>query len=127
MLELEAALRWIHVVAGIMWIGHLWFFNFVNSAFAPTMDGETKKKVVPQLMPRALFWFRWGAAWTWITGVLLLGLVFHMAKSTMFEGFPLNTWSAAPNLLLGRYAPFAMALCTPRSRVARRTIFDVSP
>ncbi len=33
-----------------MWIGHLWFFNFVNSAFAPTMDGETKKKVVPQLI-----------------------------------------------------------------------------
>ena len=75
MLELEAALRWIHVVAGIIWIGHLYFFNFVNSAFAPTMDGETKKKVVPQLMPRALYWFRWGAAWTWVTGVLLLLLV----------------------------------------------------
>jgi len=85
MLELEAALRWIHVVAGILWIGHLYFFNFVNSNFAPTMDGETKKKVVPQLMPRALYWFRWGAAWTWVTGVLLLLIVFYHG-SVALEG-----------------------------------------
>jgi uncharacterized membrane protein len=77
MLELEALIRWVHVVAGVVWIGHLYFFNFVNSVFAPTMDGETKKKVVPQLMPRALYWFRWGAAWTWVTGVLLLLMVFY--------------------------------------------------
>ena len=44
--------KWLHVLAGIMWIGLLYFFNFVNTAFAPTMDGETKKKVVPELMPR---------------------------------------------------------------------------
>ncbi|HWP66069.1 MAG TPA: urate hydroxylase PuuD [Candidatus Limnocylindria bacterium] len=82
---LEAALRWIHVVAGIVWIGHLYFFNFVNSVFAPTMDGDTKKKVVPQLMPRALYWFRWGAAWTWVTGVLLLLVVFYHG-SVALEG-----------------------------------------
>jgi uncharacterized membrane protein len=74
---LESLFRWIHVVAGIIWIGHLYFFNFVNSVFAPTMDAETKKKVVPELMPRALFWFRWGAAFTWVTGVLLLMLVYY--------------------------------------------------
>lgn len=74
---LEALIRWIHVVAGITWIGLLYFFNWVNSAFAPTMDGETKKKVVPELMPRALYWFRWGAAWTWLTGFLLLLLVYY--------------------------------------------------
>jgi len=77
MLEMEALFRWVHVAAGVVWIGHLYFFNFVNSVFAPTMDGETKKKVVPQLMPRALYWFRWGAAWTWVTGVLLLLMVFY--------------------------------------------------
>jgi len=74
---LESLFRWIHVVAGIIWIGHLYFFNFVNSVFAPTMDAETKKKVVPELMPRALFWFRWGAAFTWVTGVLLLMMVYY--------------------------------------------------
>lgn len=73
---LNQILRWGHIVAGIIWIGHLYFFNFVNGPFQGTMDGETKKKVNPELMPRALFWFRWGAAWTWATGVLLLAIVF---------------------------------------------------
>src|SRR3989442_3107777 len=58
--------RWIHIVAGIVWIGHLYFFNFVNGPFAATLDADTRKKVVPQLVPRALYWFRWGAAWTWV-------------------------------------------------------------
>ena len=68
--------KWLHVIAGIMWIGLLYFFNFVNTAFAPTMDGETKKKVVPELMPRALYWFRMGAAWTWGTGIVLLYVIY---------------------------------------------------
>ena len=69
--------KWLHVIAGIMWIGLLYFFNFVNTAFAPTMDGETKKKVVPELMPRTLYWFRMGAAWTWGTGIVLLMVIFY--------------------------------------------------
>ena len=69
--------RWLHVIAGVMWIGHLWFFNFVNSQVAKTYDADSKKKVVPELMPRALYFFRWGAAWTWITGLLLLGVVYY--------------------------------------------------
>ena len=72
----NAFLRWIHIVAGVMWIGHLYFFNFVNAELAKTYDADSKKKVIPELMPRALFWFRWGAAWTWITGVLLLVLLY---------------------------------------------------
>jgi len=76
----EGLFRWIHVVAGIAWIGHLYFFNWVNAHFAATMDGETKKKVVPELMPRALYWFRWGAAFTWVTGLLLAGLVYYMVQ-----------------------------------------------
>ena len=74
---LNSIFRWLHVVAGIVWIGHLYFFNFVNGPFQGTIDGETKKKVNPELLPRALFWFRWGAAFTWVTGVLLLLLVFY--------------------------------------------------
>src|SRR5213082_2499563 len=68
--------RWIHVLAGVMWIGHLWFFNFVNSQLAKTYDPDSKKKVLPELMPRALYWFRWDAAYTFITGILLLLLVY---------------------------------------------------
>ena len=68
--------RWLHIFVGILWIGHLYFFNFVNAQMTAKLDGATKAKVVPELMPRALYWFRWGAAWTWITGVVLLLLVF---------------------------------------------------
>src|SRR5258708_11035711 len=71
--------RWIHVLAGVMWIGHLWFFNFVNAQVAKTYDADSKKKLLPELMPRALYWFRWGAAYTWITGILLLGVVYYMS------------------------------------------------
>ena len=88
---LTALFRWFHILAGIVWIGMLYFFNFVNGPFAATMDGDTKKKVVPELMPRALYWFRWGAAWTWITGVLLLLTVFYHG-GIMFDAG--NDWSA---------------------------------
>lgn len=82
---MNALFRWLHILAGVVWIGMLYFFNWVNGPFAATMDGDTKKKVVPELMPRALFWFRWGAAWTWVTGLLLLMLVFYHG-GIMFDG-----------------------------------------
>ncbi|HUO83892.1 MAG TPA: urate hydroxylase PuuD [Thermoanaerobaculia bacterium] len=83
---LQLVFRWIHVLAGVTWIGHLYFFNWVNAHFAKTLEAETKKKVVPELMPRALYWFRWGAAWTWITGVLLLGLIYYMSAGASESG-----------------------------------------
>lgn len=95
--------RWIHVVAGITWIGHLYFFNWVNGPFAATMDAETKKKVVPELMPRALFWFRMGAALTWLTGVILLGMVYYMASTGVKDG----TWGGIS------YATVALVFIAP--------------
>jgi len=102
----QALVRWAHVVAGVMWIGHLWFFNFVNGPFAGTLDKDTKPKVVPELMPRALYWFRWGAAWTWVTGVLLLGVVFYMHPLDMFGAG--GDWSggAGAMVILVFVAPF---------------------
>jgi uncharacterized membrane protein len=61
-----------------MWIGHLWFFNFVNAQVAKTYTPEGKKQVLPELLPRALYWFRWGAAYTWVSGLLLLVLVYWL-------------------------------------------------
>src|SRR5437867_11146174 len=69
---LNLIFRWIHVLAGVMWIGHLWFFNFVNAQVAKTYTPEGKKQVLPELMPPALYWFRWGAADTFISRILLL-------------------------------------------------------
>ncbi len=77
----QLTFRWIHLIAGVLWIGMLWFFNWVNAAFAATMDAETKRKVIPELMPRALYWFRWGAAFTWISGVGLMMLLYYSSKS----------------------------------------------
>ncbi len=90
-LTLEPIFRWMHIVAGIIWIGHLYFFNFVNGPFAATMSGDTKKLVVPELMPRALYWFRWGAAWTWATGVIMLMLTFYHGKM-VFAGGTATGW-----------------------------------
>lgn len=72
----EAAFRWMHVVAAILWVGHLYFFNFVNAQVAKSYDADSRKKVVPELMPRALYWFRWGAVYTWTSGFLLAGMVY---------------------------------------------------
>lgn len=74
----DIVLRWVHVVAGVLWLGNLYFFNFVNAQLAKTYDASTKKAVVPELMPRALYWFRFGALFTWVTGLLLIGLVYHL-------------------------------------------------
>ena len=82
---LHPIFKWLHIFAGVMWIGLLYFFNFVNGAFAGTMDANTKKNVVPELMPRALYWFRWGAAWTWITGLVLLYVIFWHGSLSMGE------------------------------------------
>ncbi len=94
---LNALFRWVHVLAGIVWIGMLYFFNFVNAPLAGVLDGETKKKLVPELMPRALFFFRWGAAWTWATGVLLLIIVFYHG-GLMFD--PERGWSLAAGVMV---------------------------
>lgn len=71
----ELLLRWVHFVAGITWIGLLYFFNLVNVNFMKSLDAATKGKVVPQLMPNALWWFRWGAVVTVLAGILLMGMM----------------------------------------------------
>jgi len=62
-------LRWLHFVAGITWIGMLYFFNLVNVPFQKGIDADTKKKVNPDLLGRALWYFRWGALITVLAGL----------------------------------------------------------
>ena len=64
-------LRWLHFLAGITWIGLLYFFNVVNAGFMKSLDGPTKNIVIPKLMPTALAWFRHGATVTVLVGLLL--------------------------------------------------------
>ncbi len=72
----EIIIRWLHVVSSIVWVGLLYFFNLVNGPFNKTLTSETRQKVVPELMPRALFFFRWAAMATFILGLALLYLVY---------------------------------------------------
>ncbi len=64
-------LRWVHFLAGITWIGLLYFFNLINAAFLKSLDGPTKNIVIPKLMPAALNWFRYGATVTVLAGIAL--------------------------------------------------------
>jgi uncharacterized membrane protein len=63
------SMRWLHFVGGITWIGLLYFFNLVNVPFQKGLDAETKKKVNPDLLSRTLWYFRWGAVLTVLTGL----------------------------------------------------------
>ena len=65
------AVRWVHFLAGITWIGLLYFFILINAAFLKSLDGPTKNIVIPKLMPAALNWFRHGATVTVLAGLIL--------------------------------------------------------
>lgn len=77
-------MRWLHVLAGITWIGHLYFFNLVNVPLQGALDDAAKKAVNPQLMPRALWWFRWGAMITFLAGVTLFLLTYFYTPGAGF-------------------------------------------
>ena len=76
--------RWSHFMAGITWIGILYYFNFIQGPFLAGVDeAATKKDVTTKLLPRALWWFRWGAMFTVLAGLILY---FDMA------GGSFDTW-----------------------------------
>ena len=75
-------LRWLHFVAGITWIGLLYFFNLVNVPVQKGLDADTKKKVNPDLLGRALWYFRWGAVVTVLAGLMYYAMVILKADVT---------------------------------------------
>jgi uncharacterized membrane protein len=84
----EILLRWIHFLAGITWIGLLYFFNLVNVPLMKELDGTTKGKVMPALMTRALWWFRMSAALTVLAGLIYWGsIVAADAHDGRIQGF----------------------------------------
>jgi uncharacterized membrane protein len=74
--SLQAIFRWFHIIAGITWIGHLYFFNFVNLPFQGGLPKELKPQVNPPLVLRALYFFRWGAMWTFLFGLALFYMIY---------------------------------------------------
>jgi uncharacterized membrane protein len=63
--------RWLHVLSGVMWIGLLWYFNFVQTPSMPKIPDEQKPAIGKVIAPAALFWFRWAAMATLVTGALV--------------------------------------------------------
>jgi uncharacterized membrane protein len=86
--------RWLHVLSGVMWIGLLWYFNFVQIPNMPKIPDDQKPAIGKVIAPAALFWFRWGAMATIVTG-LILG---------MMNGYLVDA------LMLGRGDPKAMMI-----------------
>ena len=62
-------MRWLHVAAGIMWVGLQWYFNFVQMPSMPKIPDEQKQAISKVIAPTALFWFRWAALATVVTGL----------------------------------------------------------
>src|SRR3989344_7217372 len=78
-------LRWIHIFFGVVWIVLLYYFNFVQGPFFGEIDAATKSTAIQKLVPRALWWFRWGAMWTMVSGWLIIGLKGHHAGMEIYS------------------------------------------
>src|SRR5207249_3546335 len=68
----EFLLRWLHFLSGITWIGLLYYFNFVQGPFFAEADASTRSVATQKLVPRALWWFRWSAMVTFLSGLTIL-------------------------------------------------------
>jgi uncharacterized membrane protein len=88
--------RWLHIAAGVMWIGLLYYFNFVQvPALAEAGKDGTGAGITKHVAPRALFWFRWAAVVTWLAGAMLLGKSFFGAfffQNTALYAIGLGAW-----------------------------------
>lgn len=77
--------RWLHVLSGILWIGLLWYFNMVQIPTMPKIPAELKPAVGKYIAPEALFWFRWAAIATPVTGLVLSGLNGYGHQAMMLQ------------------------------------------
>ena len=77
--------RWFHVLSGVMWIGLLWYFNFVQIPSMPKIPDEQKPAISKVIAPTALFWFRWAALATMVTGLILAGMNGYLVQALSLQ------------------------------------------
>jgi len=87
--------RWVHFLAGVIWIGLLYYFNFVQAPFFAEIDGSVKNVAITKLVPKALLWFRFGALWTFLSGLFYLMAYGHANGVAIFS----TSWGV--NILIG--------------------------
>lgn len=78
-------MRYIHVLSGVMWIGILWYFNFIQIPTMPSIPDEMKPAIGKHIAPEALFWFRWAAMFTIVSGLILAYLNGYVHQALMLS------------------------------------------
>ena len=104
-LTVQAVIHWLHAFFGILWIGLLYYLNFVQVPTMPAIPAELKGGVTGYIAPKALFFFRWGAAFTVLTGLCIAFVAGYGHRALTFAGA-----TAAENLIgLGMWLALIMA------------------
>jgi uncharacterized membrane protein len=86
-------MRWLHVLSGVMWIGILWYFNFIQIPNMGNIPDDQKPAISKVIAPAALWWFRWGAMGTIVTGLILASMNEYIVDALMLgaSGVPKHT------------------------------------
>ena len=128
---LDVLFRYAHIVFGVAWIGLLYYFNFVQTEYVKEADDGAKADVMAKLAPRALWWFRWAALFTFLTGLILLWWVSNQQRfnlgialgALMGTIMMLNVWGIIwPNqkIMIG-LAEGDKTVAGPKAALASRT------
>jgi uncharacterized membrane protein len=91
--------RWLHVLSGVMWVGLLYYFNFVQIPNMPNIPDDQKPAIGKVIAPAALFWFRWGAMSTIITGLLLATMIGYLGDALTLGA--MNGFTAPRSMMIG--------------------------
>jgi uncharacterized membrane protein len=95
-------LRYLHIACGVMWIGLLWYFNFVSTPTTPSIPVELRPALGKYITPAALFWFRWGAMGTIVFGILLAGINRYLVQAyTLDIVDPAGAFATTSYLMIG--------------------------
>lgn len=88
--SLAFLLRWVHILTGVTWIGLLYYFNLIQVEYFKEADAGAKSDVIQKLVPNALWWFRWGAMFTFLSGILLV-YIKHLTGMGIMIGVTMGT------------------------------------
>jgi uncharacterized membrane protein len=126
---MDILFRWGHILFGVAWIGLLYYFNFVQTEYVKEADDSAKADVMKKLAPRALWWFRWAALFTFLTGLILLWFITNRLNLAITFGavmgtiMMLNVWGIIwPNqkIVIG-LSEGDKAKAAPKAALASRT------
>ena len=101
--------RYLHVISGVMWIGLLWYFNFIQIPNMPNIPDEQKPAIGKVIAPAALFWFRWAALATILTGLIVSYLNYYIVEALSFGLFTNGASSKSIGIGIGMWLGIIMA------------------